>query len=222
VVVHPARGNATGTLVNAVLHHFTVIDEDPRRPGIVHRLDKDTSGLLVVARTTEARVSLQAQFKAHSTERSYVGVTEGVPSSPWTLATLHGRHPTDRLRFTTRVPAGRRAVTHVTVEERLAEGLAARVRCVLETGRTHQVRVHLSEGGFPLLGDALYGRRPRDPRVRAAAEALGRQALHAEVLGFEHPVTGERLRFTAPWPEDLTRLVEALRGTPGAGPRAAP
>jgi 23S rRNA pseudouridine1911/1915/1917 synthase len=211
VVVHPSAGNPSGTLVNAVLHRFAVADLDPLRPGIVHRIDKDTSGLLVVARTPAARLALQAQFKAHTTERSYVAVTDGVPRSPCTLDTLHGRHPTDRLRFTGRVPQGRRAVTHVAVEEVLAAGLAARVRCTLETGRTHQVRVHLSEAGFPLLGDTLYGRKHANAVVRAAAQHLGRQALHAEVLGFDHPTTGRRLRFTAPWPEDLRRLVETLR-----------
>jgi 23S rRNA pseudouridine1911/1915/1917 synthase len=126
--------------------------------------------------------------------------------------TLHGRHPTDRLRFTGRVREGRRAVTRVRVLEQLGAGACALVRCELFTGRTHQIRVHLSEAGFPLLGDRLYGRRLRDPALHAVADALGRQALHAEVLGFSHPVTGVAMRFVAPIPADLARAIEALRG----------
>jgi 23S rRNA pseudouridine1911/1915/1917 synthase len=212
LVVHPAKGHPTGTLVNAVLHHAEVDDDeaDPLRPGIVHRIDRYTSGLLVVALTPVAREALMARFRAHDIERSYVALCEGVPGAV-TFDTFYDRHPTDRLRFSSRVTEGRRAVTHVKTLEPLAGGKAAYVRCTLETGRTHQIRVHMADAGCPLLADAVYGRRPRDERVRAVAEALGRQALHAEVLGFEHPVTGKALRFEAPPPEDFRRALAALR-----------
>jgi 23S rRNA pseudouridine1911/1915/1917 synthase len=218
LVVHPARGHARGTLVNALLHHATLeleIDDegggDPLRPGIVHRLDKDTSGVLVVAKTAAAREGLKKQFQTHTIERSYVAITVGVPPDEATYDTLHGRHPSDRLRFTTRVREGKRAVTHVKLLEVLAKGHAALVRCTLHTGRTHQIRVHLSEHGFPLLGDAVYGKTPRDAKVRSAGERLGRQALHAEVLGFEHPITRGPMRFTTPPPEDFAAALKALK-----------
>lgn len=212
MVVHPSRGHAGGTLVNAVLHHGDVDEEgDPLRPGIVHRIDRDTSGLLVVARSTAARDGLVARFKAHDIERSYVALVEGVPPEKVTYDTWHARHPVDRLRFTSRVNGGKRAVTHVTCLEAFRAGAASLVRCRLETGRTHQIRVHLTEAGHALLGDALYGRTAKDPSVRAIAAALGRQALHAEVLGFSHPVTGETLRFSAPPPPDFQAALDALR-----------
>lgn len=212
LVVHPAKGHASGTLVNAVLHHAEVDDdEDPLRPGIVHRIDRFTSGLLVVAKTPEAREALIARFRAHDIERSYVALTELTPPAQITYETLYNRHPTDRVRFSSKVREGKRACTHVTLLESYAGGAASYVRCRLETGRTHQIRVHLSEAGFPLLGDAVYGRRAREPRVRAIAEALGRQALHAEVLGFEHPTTGRALRFESAPPEDFARALAALR-----------
>ncbi len=212
LVVHPARSHPSGTLVNAVLHHADVDDDaDPLRPGIVHRIDRFTSGLLVVAKTPAAREGLVARFKARDIERAYLGLTEGVPPARVTWDTLHGRHPTDRVRFSSRVREGKRAVTHAEVLEALAGGAAALVRCTLETGRTHQIRVHLTEAGYPLLGDALYGRRARDEGVRRVAEALGRQALHAAVLGFAHPVTGAPLRFESPLPADFAAALEALR-----------
>ncbi len=223
LVVHPARGHAHGTLVNAVLHHASVdmatrddsapdaFPADPLRPGIVHRLDKDTSGVLVVAKTAASREGLKAQFQAHTIERSYVGITVGVPPDGVTYDTLHARHPIDRMKFTGRVREGKRAVTRVKLVETLANGHAALVRCELHTGRTHQIRVHLSEAGFPLLGDRLYGRTPREARLRAAAEALGRQALHAEVLGFVHPITHVAMRFTAPIPADFASALASLR-----------
>jgi 23S rRNA pseudouridine1911/1915/1917 synthase len=217
LVVHPARGHPGGTLVNAVLFHAAgELDDDddaPLRPGVVHRIDKDTSGLLVVAKTAAAREALKAQFQAHTIDRSYLAVAVGAPPDEATHDTLHGRHPTDRVRFTTRVREGKRAVTRVRVVERLAHGRAALVRCELETGRTHQIRVHMAEAGFPLLGDPLYGRRPSDPSLRAVADALARQALHAEVLGFDHPSSGARVRFTAPPPADFAAALAALRTT---------
>lgn len=216
LVVHPAPGHPDGTLVNAVLHH-TAVDAgaDRMRPGIVHRLDKDTSGVMVVAKTPEAHERLVAMFQAHRMDREYVTLVVGGPPDRATHDTLHGRHPSDRKRFSSRVVRGKRAVTHVEVEERLHG--AALVRCRLETGRTHQIRVHLADQGTPVLGDPVYGRAPRDPRVREAARELGRQALHAAVLGFEHPVTGEPLRFETPPPADFQRALERLRPITSAG-----
>ncbi len=216
VVVHPAKGHATGTLVNGLLG-MGVFDRaleggERDRPGIVHRLDKGTSGVMVVARTESARERLKAQFAAHSIERAYEALCVGdVPGR--TIATLHGRHPHDRLRFTSKVRSGKRAVTHVRVLERFAGGIATRVLCTLETGRTHQIRVHLAEAGTPILGDPLYGKPPKGLPLREIAERLGHQALHARVLGFVHPVSGKRMRFEAEPPADFIAALEALRTT---------
>lgn len=216
MVVHPARGHPTGTLVNAVVHRLAIDtdndpDSDPLRPGIVHRIDRDTSGLLVVARTPSARDGLMELFRHHSIERSYLALVEGVPPSPFTWQTFYGRHPTDRVKYSSRVRDGRVAITHLTVVERLAHGRASLVRCTLETGRTHQIRVHLSDAGFPILSDALYGRSPRWTPLKPIVSALGRQALHAEVLGFVHPITRTPMRFTSSIPEDFLSALEALR-----------
>jgi 23S rRNA pseudouridine1911/1915/1917 synthase len=208
LVVHPARGHAGGTLVNGLLARglFRGAEEgENARPGIVHRLDKGTSGLMVVARTAEAREALKGQFQEHTIDRAYEAIVVG-EARGGTFDTLHGRHPRDRLRFTTRVRSGKRAVTRVRVLARLHG--ATHVECTLETGRTHQIRVHLAEGGTPVLGDPLYGKTPRDERVRRAGEQLGHQALHARLLGFAHPATGRRMRFEAAVPEDFR---EALR-----------
>ncbi len=218
LVVHPARGHEGGTLVNGLLARggFERAGGDPRdpeghlRPGIVHRLDKGTSGLLVVARDAPTREALKALFAAHDIEREYLAVVVGRAEDA-THDTLHARHPTDRLRFTSRTGAGRRAVTRVRVLERL--GPATLLACRLETGRTHQIRVHLAEqAGTPVLGDPIYGRVPREPALRALAEALGRQALHARVLGFVHPATGAPVRWTSALPEDMEACLRALRG----------
>ncbi len=218
LVVHPARGHEDGTLVHGLLAMglFDRLSSLPSgepghdRPGIVHRLDKGTTGVMVVARTPEAREALKAQFQAHTIERAYVAIVVG-DAREGTLSTLHGRDTRDRIRFTSRpqrLRGGKRAVTHVQVVERLAG--ATLVECRLETGRTHQIRVHLSESGTPVLGDPLYGRPARDPRVREVAERLGHQALHAGVLGFDHPRTGLRVRFTAPPPDDFRRALGSL------------
>jgi 23S rRNA pseudouridine1911/1915/1917 synthase len=217
LVVHPARGHEGGTLVNGLLARGlfrrendgtpVTADEDHVRPGIVHRLDKGTSGVMVVARTTRAREGLKAQFQAHSIERAYEAIVVGAAQSR-TFSTLHGRHPRDRLRFTTRVSTGKRAVTHVRVLAALRG--ATHVECTLETGRTHQIRVHLAESGTAVLGDPLYGKPPRDAEIRALAERLGHQALHARVLGFVHPATGQRLRFEAPPPADFVEVLRRL------------
>jgi len=220
LVVHPARGHEGGTLVNGLLALglFAAIAEDveggSRRPGIVHRLDKGTSGVMVVARTVRARDALGEQFRAHTIERAYEAIVVGSPSAT-TFDTLHGRHPRDRLRFTTHVRQGKRAITHVRVLARLGAGTAAathatHVECTLETGRTHQIRVHLAESGTPVLGDPLYGKPPRDERVRDVGERLGHQALHARVLGFVHPGTGRPVRFEAPPPDDFRAAIRAL------------
>jgi 23S rRNA pseudouridine1911/1915/1917 synthase len=179
------------------------------RPGVVHRLDKGTSGVMVVARTGVARERLKAQFQAHSIGREYEAIVAGAAKDA-THATLHGRHPTDRLRFTSRVKMGKRAVTHVRVMERFGTD-ATHVACTLETGRTHQIRVHLAESGTPVLGDPLYGKPPRDPFVRALGERLGHQALHARLLAFDHPASGERVRFEAEAPPDFQAALGALR-----------
>ncbi len=222
VVVHPAKGHWEGTLVHGLLARASLPDDDdeeagppggPPRPGIVHRIDKDTSGVLVVAKTAAAREALKAQFQAHDIERVYDALAVGPLPDRATIDTLHARHPRERKLFTARhAPAGsKRAITHVRVVERLAKGAVARVECRLETGRTHQIRVHLAEAGAPLLGDPVYGKPPKDRPIRAIGERLGRQALHARVLGFRHPTTGATMRFESPWPDDLRAAVDALR-----------
>jgi 23S rRNA pseudouridine1911/1915/1917 synthase len=218
LVVHPARGHRDGTLVNGLLARdsFTLSElgdeaEQHQRPGIVHRIDKDTSGLLVIAKNEAAREHLKAQLAEHSMERVYRAITQGVPRVA-TIRSLHGRDPRSRLRFTSKVAEGKAALTHVRVIEVLAGGKAALVECRLETGRTHQIRVHLLErANTPLLGDALY-RTPQQPRELAPiAESLGRQALHAAVLGFIHPRSGEALRFESALPADFESALSALR-----------
>jgi 23S rRNA pseudouridine1911/1915/1917 synthase len=219
LVVHPARGHRTGTLVNGLLARpgfGAELDDEsesggPPRPGIVHRIDKDTSGVLVVAKTPVSRESLKAQLSAHTVERVYLALTLGVPGVKH-IRTVYGRDRRSRLRFTSRLDEGKLAVTHVEVRERLAGGRAALVACRLETGRTHQIRVHLSEQTkTPLLADALYGRRPKDAELAEVSARLGRQALHAAVLGFVHPTSGERLRFEVDAPADFAGALAELR-----------
>jgi 23S rRNA pseudouridine1911/1915/1917 synthase len=219
LVVHPARGHWTGTLVNGLLARpgFGAELDEPLapagvpRPGIVHRIDKDTSGVLVVAKTAASREALKGQLSAHTVERVYLALTLGVPTLKH-IRTAYGRDRRSRLRFTSRVEEGKLAVTHVQVRELLAGGRAAFVECRLETGRTHQIRVHLSEQAkAPLLADALYGKRPNEPELADVSARLGRQALHAAVLGFVHPSTGERLRFELEPPADFSRALGELR-----------
>lgn len=219
MAAHPAPGTPSGTLVNAVLHHargrLSGIG-GVLRPGIVHRLDKNTSGVMVVAKTDRAHRRLSALWGGHDIERAYLALTRGAPEPRWgETDTLIGRSPGDRKKMAVLKSGGRRAVTHHAVERVFgpeARPLAARVRCRLETGRTHQIRVHLAHRGAPCLGDPLYGSGPPAAPVRLAiAEAgLERQALHAAVLGFVHPVTGGALRFETPPPDDMRRLEAAL------------
>jgi 23S rRNA pseudouridine1911/1915/1917 synthase len=220
LVVHPARGHASGTLVNGLLaregfERDAVDERDPMgalRPGVVHRIDKDTSGVLVVAKDDRTREGLKAQLSAHSMERLYLALTQGVPR-PARIETSYGRDARSRLKWSSRVKEGKTAITRVEIRERLAGGRAALVECRLETGRTHQIRVHLSEQAkTPLLADKLYGKAPADAELSRIAEELGRQALHAALLGFVHPVTGESLRFESPLPNDFERALAALRG----------
>ncbi len=208
MVVHPAAGHAQGTLVNALLHHCRDLSGvgGELRPGIVHRIDKDTSGVLVVAKHDRAHRALAAQWKEHSIDREYLAVVRGAPrSDSGTVDAPIGRHPTDRKRMSTRARVARSAVTHWRVEERLREATLLRVR--LETGRTHQIRVHMASIGLPLIGDPVYG----GGRAHPAARGLGRQALHATLLGFTHPTTGARVRFESALPADLRALLESLR-----------
>jgi 23S rRNA pseudouridine1911/1915/1917 synthase len=223
LVVHPAAGHWTGTLVNALIAHcgdsLSGIG-GVRRPGIVHRLDKDTTGLMVAAKTDRAHAALSAQFADHGRsgplERAYQALVWGRPRrDAFTIDLPLDRDPRARDKIAVRL-GGRHAVTHVQVEQEFAGGLVGRVACRLETGRTHQIRVHLAHEGHPLLGDETYGKGFRTKAAKlpeeaqAALAALGRQALHAAVLGFEHPVTGKALSFESPLPADMARLVAAL------------
>jgi 23S rRNA pseudouridine1911/1915/1917 synthase len=212
LVVHPAPGHEAGTLVNALLAHCRDLRGigGELRPGIVHRLDKDTSGVMVVAKDDATMNALGAAFKVHRVTRVYEALVVGrPPRDAGRIDTLHGRDPRDRKRFSTKVKVGRRAVTDWRLVEQL--GRAARMEAELHTGRTHQVRVHFAALGCPILGDATYGKPPRDPALREIARALGRQALHARRLGFEHPVTREALDFRSDPPEDFQRALAALR-----------
>jgi 23S rRNA pseudouridine1911/1915/1917 synthase len=211
LVVHPAPGHEAGTLVNALLAHC----HDLRgiggelRPGIVHRIDKDTSGLLVVAKDDATMNALGAAFKAHTIERVYEALVAGAPpGASGRIDTFYGRDPHERKKFSSRVRSGKRAITNWRLTEKFAG--AARMEARLETGRTHQVRVHLTALGCPLLGDKVYGRPPRDLAVRAVADALGRQALHARLLGFVHPATGKQMTFSSELPPDMRTALAAL------------
>lgn len=213
LVVHPAPGHESGTLVNALLAHCRDLRGigGELRPGIVHRLDKDTSGLLVVAKDDATMAALGADFKAHRIHRKYdVLVVGQPPRAGGRIETLHGRDPHDRKKFTIKVKKGRRAITDWRVVEALP-GPAALLEAELHTGRTHQVRVHMAAMSCPVLGDRTYGRAPRDLRVREIARALGRQALHAKRLGFRHPGTGAWLELTSEPPADFQQALAALR-----------
>ncbi len=217
MVVHPARGTPHSTVVNALLHRMgAAAGQAAPRLGLVHRLDRETSGCLVVAKSAAALAALQASFKARRVEKTYLALCHGRPAAEGRLDTPYGRHPRDRKRFTARGAGARRAVTAWRIEE--GYGGASLLEVRLHTGRTHQIRVHLSEQGHPLLGDAVYGGTRREARlppghpVRRAAAALGRQALHAWRLAFPHPATGRPISFEAPLPQDLEAALRILRG----------
>ncbi len=212
LVVHPGAGNPAGTMVNALLHRDPGLDKLPRA-GIVHRLDKDTSGVMVVARTLPAHTSLVAQLSAREVHRQYLAVVVGALVSGGTANAAIERHPRDRLRMAVRED-GKDAVTHYRLSERFRAHTA--LECRLETGRTHQIRVHMAHLKHPIVGDPLYGGSLRLPKgaseeLIAALRGFRRQALHAEVLEFAHPVSGEPVRCEAPVPEDMQQLMRLLR-----------
>jgi len=216
LVVHPAPGHDSGTLVNALLHHCKDPDGGTSlggiggelRPGIVHRLDKDTSGVLVVAKNDKALSGLQAQFKRHDVTKEYAAIVWGCPApETGTIDTLVGRNPHNRKKMSAKPQRGRRAVTHYRVVSKFAETSLLSVR--IETGRTHQIRVHLAYAGYPVVGDRQYG-RARKTRHPVAA---GRQMLHAKRLSLRHPCTGMELELEAPLPEDMRNLLRDLEAS---------
>lgn len=212
MVVHPAPGHHGGTLVNALLAHCKDLSGigGELRPGIVHRIDKDTSGVMVATKSDAAHQAMTEQFQNKEPFREYVAVVAPPPKGEGgTFDTLHGRHPVHRKRFSSKVTRGKRAVTHYSVVERYA-GVAAQVSCRLETGRTHQIRVHFADAGMALIGDPMYGGRRRGI-VAELGQELGRQALHAARLAFAHPVTGEQLAFESALPADMLALIARLR-----------
>lgn len=218
MLVHPANGVNVGTLVNALLAHCTDLSGigGVERPGIVHRLDKETSGVLVVAKTDVVHRGLSAQFEKHSITRQYIAVVCGVPAEATGTIDAHiARSRRDRRRMTTVKTGGRHAVTHYKVLERYPQ--FALVQLTLETGRLHQIRVHLQHIGHPVVGDAVYGGEQRalndagTAKLKQALAQLKRQALHARLLGFTHSVTGENLTFSAPMPRDMQQVVDALQ-----------
>ncbi len=239
MVVHPAPGSPNGTLVNALLHHCGADLSGVggvKRPGIVHRIDKETSGLLVVAKSDAAHHGLAAQFEAHTVERYYRAICYGVPDANdprlrgvkgvsfepgniMRLTTQLARHKTDRQKQAVVFHGGRHAVTRARVVQAFGSpGVLALVECWLETGRTHQIRVHMAHAGHGLVGDPVYGGRRKlaarafTPETAQKVQEFNRQALHAAVLGFEHPVNGKMMRFEAALPEDMAGLVHALGG----------
>lgn len=228
LVVHPGNGNETGTLVNALIAHcgdsLSGVGGEAR-PGIVHRIDKDTSGLLVVAKHDRAHQGLAAQFAAHDLTRAYLAFVWGAPSMPkGTVDARIARSQHNRTKMTiVKGETGRHAVTHYAIQKRYGpphEPVASLVECRLETGRTHQIRVHMTHIGHPLIADAVYGRgllKKRKGLTEDAADYiadLGRQALHAAELGFVHPISGETLHFSAPLPTELAQLATYLAATP--------
>ena len=209
LVVHPAPGHPTGTLVNALLFHCADLGSigGTLRPGIVHRLDKDTTGLLVVAKHEQALNNLAAQFQTGRTCKVYLALVHGSPQrESGMVSTTIGRHPTDRKRMAADPPRGKPAVSHYHVEERLGPVTLLRVR--IETGRTHQIRVHMSHIGLPIVGDPVYGNRALD---RAIPNCPPRQMLHAAEFSFDHPRDGRRMSFSASPPADMAALLQSFR-----------
>lgn len=212
LVVHPSAGHAQDTLVNILLHHVDNLSMGfgENRPGIVHRLDRDTSGILAVAKNDISHRALAAQFKSKTAHRLYWALVHGLPPQKKTVRSYLARHPKDRKRFASH-PAekGKIAITHFELRETL-QGKVSWLECKLETGRTHQIRVHSSESGHPILGDPLYGSSNRDRGLPVKVSGIPRLALHACELGLTHPRTGEALFFKQNWPTDLAQLVREL------------
>jgi len=211
LVVHPAVGNWNGTLLNALLHHDASLETLPRG-GIIHRLDKDTSGLLMIAKTLQAHHSLTQQLQDRTITREYLAICRGRMTAGGTIDEPIGRHPQDRLRYVVR-DAGKEAITHYRVVHRFTRHTLIRVK--LETGRTHQIRVHMTHIRFPLLGDPMYGGRFQMPancseQLEKELRSFKRQALHAEKLGLQHPITDEYMEWVQPMPDDMVRLLAAL------------
>jgi 23S rRNA pseudouridine1911/1915/1917 synthase len=223
MVVHPGAGNREGTLVNALLGHCGDLSGigGEVRPGIVHRIDKDTSGVLVVAKNDGAHQKLAAQFSAHTVKRIYLALVFGaMKTDTGRVEGVIGRHPTDRTKMSGAARHGKHAVTHWRVVGRYPGICLLRLR--LETGRTHQIRVHLSESGHPLVGDEVYGGSGRvanlkDPGLRSLVKELGRQALHAKTLGFIHPSSGDYLEFDTELPPDMQGILDYLERTSNHG-----
>lgn len=212
LVVHPAAGNPDGTLLNALLYHFPELGSVPRA-GIVHRIDKDTSGLLVVAKTVESQLILVRQLQERTVKREYVCIAEGTLTGGATINAPIGRHPRSRLKMAV-VMSGKEAITHYRIGERFSKHSLLKVQ--LETGRTHQIRVHMAHIKHPLIGDQLYGGRPRLPKgvssdLRNSLQSFPRQALHAAQLSLTHPQTGEMMSWQSPLPEDMEKLLDSLR-----------
>ncbi|SDK80563.1 23S rRNA pseudouridine(1911/1915/1917) synthase RluD [Microbulbifer yueqingensis] len=213
LVVHPAAGNPDGTLLNGLLYHCPSLEKIPRA-GIVHRLDKDTSGLMVVAKTLPAQTSLVEQLKQRTVSRQYDAIAQGVITGGGTVDAAIGRHRQNRLKMAVLDHGGKEAITHYRVEERFRAHTL--VRCQLETGRTHQIRVHMAHIRHPLVGDPLYGGRPRlppeaSPELVQGLQQFPRQALHAAELALVHPDTGREMHWSAPLPADMLQLLELLR-----------
>ncbi len=211
LVVHPAVGNWNGTLLNALLNHNSTLETLPRA-GIVHRIDKETSGLLMIAKTLQAHNSLTSQLQDRAITREYLAITRGRMTAGGTVDEPIGRHPTDRKRYAVR-ENGKDAVTHYRVSQRFTRHTLVQVK--LETGRTHQIRVHMAHIRFPLLGDQVYGGRFQMPpdcseQLEKELRSFKRQALHAAKLGLQHPVTDEYCEWEQPMPDDMTRLLAAL------------
>ena len=209
MVVHPAPGHPGGTLVNGLVHHFSISAGDSLRPGLVHRLDKDTSGLMVMARTEEALRNLTEQFQIHSVNRRYRVLVAGNPPDNITLKTWHGRQSSDRKKFSSKVAKGKEAISVIETLERFAG--AAMIQVTLHTGRTHQVRVHCYDNGFPLLGDPMYPPKKLPAILKEIHQRLPGQALHAELLGFDHPMSGKRMCFKSDPPPIFQNALNLLR-----------
>jgi 23S rRNA pseudouridine1911/1915/1917 synthase len=217
MVVHPAPGHYQDTLVNALLHHCQDLSGigGELRPGIVHRLDKDTSGVMVATKTDAAHQHLAQQFKDHSINRRYVALVHGLlPNTKGSIDKSIGRHPTQRKKMSTGSRSGRQAVTHWRVLQAYEEDRLSLVELRLETGRTHQIRVHLADQQHPVLADPVYGgnriKTLKDPELRRLATSLGRQALHARLLGFIHPLSGEYLESSSAVPADMQSIIDYL------------